>query len=574
MLMIMNNLDRRVAQYPHELVTYGGNGSVFSNWAQYHLVMFYLSEMGTDQTLALYSGHPMGLFPSHADAPRLVITNGMMIPNYSTRDMYERLFALGCTQYGQMTAGSFCYIGPQGIVHGTTLTIKNAARKYLGKESMEGVVYVSAGLGGMSGAQPKASTICGAIGVIAEIDPAALYKRHEQGWVNEVATSCEECITMIREARTNKRAVSIGFLGNVITLWEALADLAEEGEVLVDLGSDQTSLHNPHHGGYYPVELSFDESREMMHHDPDQFKQLVSSSLQRHATAIGRLCNKGMRFWDYGNSFLLEAGRAGADVWVNPENQNQGFKYPTYVQDIMGDIFSLGFGPFRWVCASNQEQDLVLTDEIAQEELQKCVGSSSNEVIQQLKDNILWISKAHENEMVVGSQSRILYAHCDARRNIALEFNKAIKQGRLKGPVVLSRDHHDVSGTDSPFRETSNITDGSMFTADMAVQNCIGDACRGATWVALHNGGGCGWGEVMNGGFGLVLDGTDDAARRAAGMLGWDVQNGVCRRSWSGNANAVAQIQAEMDSNPRLKVTLPNNADQGLVETAFKSVQG
>jgi len=564
-LMIMNNLDDRVAQFPDELVTYGGNGSVFSNWAQYHLTMMYLSEMTNEQTLTMYSGHPQGLFPSQPDAPRVVVTNGMMIPNYSTREIYEKLFALGVTQYGQMTAGSYCYIGPQGIVHGTTITILNAGRKYLGKEDMTGVVYVTAGLGGMSGAQPKAGTICGAIAVIAEVDEAALRKRHAQGWLQVVATDVEECLQAIRDAKLAGSSVSIGYLGNVVTLWEALADAADGGEMLVDLGSDQTSLHNPFNGGYYPVQVPFEEARRIMVEEPERFKCLVEETLRRHVTAVNRLADKGMRFWDYGNAFLLEASRAGADILK--ENEAEGYKYPTYVQDIMGDIFSLGFGPYRWVCTSGKSSDLQETDKIAAEVIREVMVDAPPRVAAQLRDNLLWIEKANENDMVVGSQARILYADCEARTKIAVAMNHAVSSGRVTGPVVISRDHHDVSGTDSPYRETSNVYDGSQWTGDMAVQNCIGDSFRGATWVSIHNGGGVGWGEVTNGGFGMVLDGSEDATRRAQLMLGWDVNNGVCRRAWARNDNAEFAIRREMERNPQLKVTLPNHTDAELLKS-------
>ncbi|KAF0690313.1 Aste57867_18294 [Aphanomyces stellatus] len=573
-MMIMNNLDKAIAQFPAHLITYGGNGSVFSNWGQYRLVMQYLSQMTEDQTLVLYSGHPLGLFPSSPDAPRVIVTNGMMIPNYSTREMYDKLYALGNTQYGQMTAGSYCYIGPQGIVHGTTITVMNAARKYLHREDMKGVVYVSSGLGGMSGAQPKAGVIAGMISVTAEVDLAAITKRHAQGWVNEIATTLPQCLDMIRAARASQRTVSIAYHGNVVDLWEALADAADAGEHLVELGSDQTSLHNPYNGGYYPVQIGFDDALKMMASDPTTFKQLVQESLLRHVSAINRLTAKGMFFWDYGNSFLLEASRAGADIYKTPSNVEEGFKYPTYVQDIMGDIFSLGFGPFRWVCSSGKPEDLRKTDRIAGRILTEYLATAPPRVAAQLRDNIRWIEAAEDNKMVVGTQARILYADRFARQSIAAAFNHAIAAGEISAPVVLSRDHHDVSGTDSPFRETSNVTDGSMFTADMAIHNVIGDAFRGASWVSIHNGGGCGWGEVTNGGFGHVLDGSKAAGDKAANMLNWDVNNGVSRRAWGRNDNAIFAIQREMEVNPLLKVTLPQATDAALVKSvcaaAFK----
>jgi urocanate hydratase len=557
-----------VAQFPHHLVTYGGNGSVFQNWAQYHLVMHYLSQMTEEQTLVMYSGHPMGLFPSLRAAPRVIITNGMVIPNYSSRAMYDKLYAMGNSQYGQMTAGSYCYIGPQGIVHGTTITVLNAARKYLGREDLSGVVYVSSGLGGMSGAQPKAGVISGAISVTAEVDKSAVVKRHEQGWVDEVVDNLDACVARIRSAKKEKRAVSIAFHGNIVALWERLAEEAEKAadgeELLVELGSDQTSLHNPYNGGYYPVQLSFDEAQRVMSENPDEFKRLVQESLRRHVDAINRLTAHGMRFWDYGNSFLLEAKRAGADVLLSSsagvdadDDTSAGafaFKYPSYVQDIMGDIFSLGFGPFRWVCSSGSIDDLRTTDQIAARVLRELLAENPPaRVAAQLRDNLRWIESAEENQLVVGSQARILYADRMGRQRIAQEFNAAIARGDLSAPVILSRDHHDVSGTDSPFRETSNVQDGSMFTADMAVHNVIGDAARGATWVAIHNGGGVGWGEVMNGGFGMVLDGSDEAGGKAASMLAWDVNNGVARRAWARNENANLAIRREMEQNPMVR---------------------
>uniref|UniRef100_A0A7S4IV05 urocanate hydratase n=1 Tax=Vannella robusta TaxID=1487602 RepID=A0A7S4IV05_9EUKA len=568
MLMIHNNLDPKVAQFPHELITYGGNGSVFQNWAQYLLTMKYLSQMNQEQTLIMASGHPQGLFPSHETSPRLVITNGMVIPNYSSKEDYDRMHALGVTMYGQMTAGSYCYIGPQGIVHGTTLTVLNAARKYLDKEDMSGIVFLTSGLGGMSGAQPKAATICGAVGVIAEVSEAALDKRLEQGWVKEKISSLDECVSRMREAKKNKESTSIGYFGNIVELWEELARIAEEtGEVIVDLGSDQTSCHNPFNGGYYPVQLSFEESNRMMTEDPEQFKKLVQESLRRQIKAINILSKKGLRFWDYGNSFLLEAGRAGADVM---KEGGKGFTYPSYVEDIMGDIFSLGFGPFRWVCTSGKEEDLDMTDQIAGDVIEEIAVNASTESKLQYKDNLLWIRSAKKNQMVVGSQARILYSDAVGRNAIAQAFNKAVKEGKISAPVVISRDHHDVSGTDSPYRETSNITDGSMFCADMAVQNCIGDAIRGATWVAIHNGGGVGFGEAINGGFGLVLDGSEQAENAARSMLFWDVNNGVARRAWGRNQNALSTIKRAMEQEPRLAVTIPELADDDVIASAFE----
>ncbi|EKG02585.1 2-aminoethylphosphonate:pyruvateaminotransferase- likeprotein,putative [Trypanosoma cruzi] len=558
MMMIMNNLDNRVAMFPHELITYGGNGGVFNNWAQFCLTMKYLCEMTDHQTLALYSGHPLGLFPSHPDAPRAVITNGMMVPNYSTREQYDRLYAMGCTQYGQMTAGSFCYIGPQGIVHGTTITFRNAGRKYLGVEDLAGKVVLTSGLGGMSGAQGKAGVICGAVVVVAEVDPSALYKRKGQGWLMEVETDVEALLRRVRAASAAKEAVSIGFLGNVVTVWERLV---KEKDEIVHLGSDQTSCHNPFNGGYYPVQLTFEESKKMMVEDPAKFKELVQESLRRQVAAINEMSARGLRFWDYGNSFLLEASRAGAEVWT-PDDKVRSinrFRYPSYVQDIMGDIFALGFGPFRWVCTSCLPEDLELTDRIATETLEKLMKDASTKSQKQISDNLLWIKQAGENKLVVGSQARILYADCEGRQTIAKNFNDAVRDGRLKGPVVLSRDHHDVSGTDSPFRETSDLYDGSSLTADMAVQNVIGDAFRGATWVSLHNGGGTGWGEATNGGFCLVLDGSADAERRAKLMLLWDVLNGVTRRAWSGNACGHEAMLRAVSRVEGLHVTVPQH---------------
>lgn len=560
-LMIQNNLDPSVAQYPHQLTTYGGNGCVFSNWAQYHLVMKYLSEMEEDQTLVMYSGHPLGLFPSHKDAPRLIITNGMMIPNYSSKEIYEKLYAMGCTMYGQMTAGSYCYIGSQGIVHGTTITILNAGRKYLHTEDLHGKVLVTSGLGGMSGAQPKAGLIAGCISVTAEVCEAALMKRYRQGWVKEITRTVGETIERIKAAREAKEATSIAYLGNIVELWEALAEHTED---LVDLGSDQTSLHDPYGGGYFPVQVTYEEGKRLITEDPERFKALVQESLRRQVLAINVLTRRGMRFWDYGNSFLLEASRAGADIWKDDDHLE--FRYPSYVQDIMGDIFSLGFGPFRWVCTSGLPSDLATTDSIAQAVLQSAISDSStpSSTRFQYADNLKWIESAGANNLVIGSQARILYSDTLGRVEIARQFNKAVADGRITAPVVVSRDHHDVSGTDSPYRETSNVTDGSMFTADMAVQNVIGDAFRGATWVAIHNGGGVGWGEVINGGFGLVLDGTEDAERRAALMLEWDTVNGISRRSWSGNSFAEESIQRLMTLNPKLRVTVPSHVDSTL----------
>eukprot|EP01114_Cavostelium_apophysatum_P015656 TRINITY_DN4313_c0_g1_i1.p1 TRINITY_DN4313_c0_g1~~TRINITY_DN4313_c0_g1_i1.p1 ORF type:complete len:696 (-),score=166.13 TRINITY_DN4313_c0_g1_i1:1-2088(-) len=568
MLMIQNNLDPRVAQFPHELITYGGNGSVLSNWAQYHLLMKYLSEMEEDQTLVMYSGHPLGLFPSHKDAPRVVITNGMVIPNYSTPLDYSKMYAQGVSMYGQMTAGSYCYIGPQGIVHGTTITVLNAGRKYLQTEDLRGKVLVTSGLGGMSGAQPKAGDICGCITVVAEINPAALNKRHEQGWVKEKAETLADCLRRMKEARRNKEVTSIAYLGNIVDLWEALA---KEEELLVDLGSDQTSLHNPYNGGYYPAGISFQEANALMASDPSKFEEAVNASLRRHVDAVNKLAARGMKFWDYGNSFLLQASRAKADVMAE---DGISFKYPSYVQDIMGDIFSLGFGPFRWVCTSGLEKDLQTTDRLAAETIRKLAETSRlEESKKQYADNLYWITKAEENRLVVGSQARILYSDARGRSAIASAFNKAVLSGELSAPVVISRDHHDVSGTDSPYRETSNIYDGSQFTADMAVQNFVGDAFRGATWVSLHNGGGVGWGEVINGGFGMVLDGSEDAQRRLEMMLKWDVLNGVSRRAWSKNQNALDTIRDAMRDDPKLLITIPNIADEQVINKALQEVK-
>ena len=561
MLMIQNNLDHAVAQHPHELITYGGNGAVFQNWAQYRLVMQYLANMTEEQTLVMYSGHPMGLFPSHKDAPRVIVTNGMMIPNYSKPDDWERFNAMGVTQYGQMTAGSYMYIGPQGIVHGTTITVLNASRKQGGTPA--GKLFITAGLGGMSGAQPKAGNIAGVVSITAEINPSATDKRHSQGWVDEVYSDLDELFAKVNEARANKVARSFAYQGNVVDLWE----YAAEHNIQVDLGSDQTSLHNPFAGGYYPVGYSFEESKEMMAEQPEKFKDAVYASLRRHVAAVNKLTAKGMYFFDYGNAFLLESSRAGADIL----NADGKFRYPSYVQDIMGPMyFDYGFGPFRWVCTSGKEEDLAVTDEIACNVLEEIAKNSPVEIQQQMRDNIQWIKGARANKLVVGSQARILYADCEGRTKIAAEFNKAIADGRLSAPVVLGRDHHDVSGTDSPFRETSNIYDGSSFTADMAIHNVIGDGFRGATWVSIHNGGGVGWGEVINGGFGMVLDGSDDADRRLHCMLHWDVNNGIARRSWARNEPAMFAIRRAMEVEPRLKVTMPNFADDNLINDIIK----
>ncbi|MBN3301665.1 HUTU hydratase, partial [Amia calva] len=642
MLMIMNNLDPAVAQFPQELVTYGGNGQVFSNWAQFWLVLQYLSEMTEEQTLVMYSGHPLGLFPSPPTAPRLVITNGMVIPNYSSREEYEKMFALGVTLYGQMTAGSYCYIGPQGIVHGTLLTVLNAGRRYLGSGELGGRVLVTAGLGGMSGAQAKAAVIAGCVGVIAEVDEVPLRKRQEQGWLMEVTSDLDHCMSRISrlrssaaapvpaaaapaqysvkpsspkdrvshrgrlntaqhllrgyvtlqcahyklneprysesvclcvrvEARRDKEALSLGYHGNVVDLWERLLQEYERsGERLVDLGSDQTSCHNPYSGGYYPAQLSLQSAQELMHSDPARFRSLVQESLRRQVAAINKLAEAGMFFWDYGNAFLLEAQRAGADVEKHGAGKTE-FRYPSYIQHIMGDIFSLGFGPFRWVCTSGDPRDLALTDDITAAVLEGISTTVSERVRQQYNDNIRWIRQAARHNMVVGSQARILYSDQRGRVAIAEAFNQAIRQGRIGAPVVISRDHHDVSGTDSPFRETSNISDGSAFCADMAVQNFVGDAFRGATWVALHNGGGVGWGEVINGGFGLVLDGSEEAGRRARTMLNWDVSNGVARRCWAGNGHALDTVRRSMAEEAGLRVTLPHSVqDDSLLDTALR----
>ena len=572
MAMIQNNLDPRVAQHPHELIIYGGNGACFQNWAQYRLAMQYLATMTDEQTLAMYSGLPMGLFPSHKDAPRVVVTNGMVIPNYSSQDDWERFNALGVSQYGQMTAGSYMYIGPQGIVHGTTITVMNAARKQLKvknlpgtRENMRGMLFVTAGLGGMSGAQPKAGNIAGVVSVVAEINPLAARKRYDQGWVDELHDDLDELIPRIRRAVDGKEIVSMAYVGNIVDLWERLAD---EG-IHVDLGSDQTSLHNPWAGGYYPVGLTLEESKVMMAEEPEKFKDAVQASLRRHVAAINRLTAGGMYFFDYGNAFLLESSRAGADI-LKPDGS---FRYPSYVQDIMGPLyFDYGFGPFRWVCMSEKPEDLAKSDELAVKVLTEVSKEAPEEIRGQMQDNIHWIEEAGRNNLVVGSQARILYADCEGRTKIALAFNEAIRKGEISAPIVLGRDHHDVSGTDSPFRETSNIYDGSQFTADMAIQNVIGDGFRGATWVSIHNGGGVGWGEVINGGFGMVIDGSEDSDRHIRQMLFWDVNNGIARRSWARNEGAGNAIRREMDRTPGLKVTLPNIADDKLVNKAIEEL--
>ena len=556
MLMIQNNLDHAVAQHPHELITYGGNGAVFQNWAQYRLVMQYLSEMTNEQTLVMYSGHPLGLFPSHKDAPRVVVTNGMMIPNYSQPDDWEKFNALGVTQYGQMTAGSYMYIGPQGIVHGTTITVLNGFRK-IGK-SPKGGLFVTSGLGGMSGAQPKAGNIAGCITVCAEVNQKATQTRHSQGWVDEVISDLNLLGERVKTAIEHQESVSIAYDGNVVDVWEYFDD----ENIHIDLGSDQTSLHNPWAGGYYPVGLSYEAANRMIAQDPEQFKKEVKRSLKRHAAAVNKHTAKGTYFFDYGNAFLLEASRAGANVMAA---NGIDFKYPSYVQDIMGPMcFDFGFGPFRWVCATGKPEDLKKTDEIACTVLENMIKNAPEEIQQQMQDNITWIQGAQENKLVVGSQARILYADAEGRTKIASAFNKAIANGSI-GPVILGRDHHDVSGTDSPYRETSNIYDGSRFTADMAIQNVIGDSFRGATWVSIHNGGGVGWGEVINGGFGMVLDGTKDAQRRLESMLFWDVNNGIARRGWARNEEAIFAIKREMERSPKLKVTLPNFVDESLL---------
>ena len=565
MLMINNNLDKAVAQHPHELITYGGNGAVFQNWAQYRLTMKYLSEMTDEQTLVMYSGHPMGLFPSHKDAPRVIVTNGMVIPNYSKQDDWERFNALGVSQYGQMTAGSYMYIGPQGIVHGTTITVMNAGRKQLkpGETDLRGKLFVSSGLGGMSGAQPKAGVISGVVSVIAEINPKAAEKRHAQGWVDEIHKDLDELIPRIRKACADKEVVSLAYEGNIVDLWERLV----EEDIHVDLGSDQTSLHNPWAGGYYPVGYNYEESNRMMAEEPERFHEAVRASLRRQIAAINKLADKGMYFFDYGNAFLLESSRAGADV-MRPDGR---FRYPSYVQDIMGPMFfDYGFGPFRWVCTSGKPEDLATTDRIAAEVLEEIRKNAPAEICGQLDDNIHWIKEAGKNHLVVGSQARILYADSEGRIKIAKAFNDAIARGEISAPIVLGRDHHDVSGTDSPYRETSNIYDGSAFTADMAIQNVIGDSFRGATWVSIHNGGGVGWGEVINGGFGMVIDGSPESERRLKSMLLWDVNNGIARRSWARNEGAIHAIQREMERTPGLKVTMPNIADDALISEIIK----
>lgn len=572
MAMIQNNLDPRVAQHPHELIIYGGNGAIFQNWAQYRLTMKYLAEMTDEQTLSMYSGHPMGLFPSHKDAPRVVVTNGMVIPNYSKQDDWERFNALGVSQYGQMTAGSYMYIGPQGIVHGTTITVMNAARKQLKakgiagtRENMKGMLFVTAGLGGMSGAQPKAGNIAGVVSVTAEINPLAARKRYDQGWVDELHENLDELIPRVRKAMENKETVSLAYVGNVVDLWERLA--AEN--IPVDLGSDQTSLHNPWAGGYYPVGQTFEESVKMMAEEPERFREAVRASLRRHVAAINELAAKGMYFFDYGNAFLLESSRAGADIL----KADGSFRYPSYVQDIMGPLyFDYGFGPFRWVCMSERPEDLAKSDEIAVNILKKELETAPEEIQGQLNDNIHWIEEAGRNHLVVGSQARILYADCEGRTKIALAFNEAIRKGEISAPIVLGRDHHDVSGTDSPFRETSNIYDGSRFTADMAIQNVIGDGFRGATWVSIHNGGGVGWGEVINGGFGMVIDGSADSDRHITRMLFWDVNNGIARRSWARNEGAEHAIMREMERTPELTVTVANHTDENIVRKAIEEL--
>ena len=569
MAMIQNNLDPRVAQHPHELIIYGGNGAIFQNWAQYRLTMKYLSEMTDEQTLSMYSGLPMGLFPSHRDAPRVVVTNGMVIPNYSSKDDYERYNALGVSQYGQMTAGSYMYIGPQGIVHGTTITVMNAARRQLkaagregSRENMKGMLFVTAGLGGMSGAQPKAGNIAGVVSVTAEINPLAARKRYDQGWVDELHDDLDELLPRIRKACSGREVVSLAYVGNVVDLWERLA---AEG-VKVDMGSDQTSLHNPWAGGYYPVGYSFEESKRMMSEEPEKFKAAVQASLRRHVAAINKLTANGMYFFDYGNAFLLESSRAGADVM----REDGRFRYPSYVEDIMGPLyFDYGFGPFRWVCMSQNPEDLAKSDALAVKVLRELSKDAPDEIRDQMQDNIHWIEEAGINHLVVGSQARILYADCMGRTQIALAFNEAIRSGEITAPIVLGRDHHDVSGTDSPFRETANIYDGSRYTADMAIQNVIGDSFRGATWVSIHNGGGVGWGEVINGGFGMVIDGSEDSARHIREMLFWDVNNGIARRSWARNEGALHSILREMDRSPQLRVTVPVIADDELIQKAL-----
>lgn len=567
MLMIQNNLNPAVAQHPHELIVYGGNGAAFQNWAQYLLTMKYLSEMTDEQTLVMYSGHPLGLFPSHKNAPRVVVTNGMVIPNYSKPDDWERMNALGVSQYGQMTAGSYMYIGPQGIVHGTTITVLNAARMQMkkepGRKDIHGMLFVSSGLGGMSGAQPKAGNIAGVVSVVAEINPKAAQKRYDQGWVDELHSDLNELIPAIRKAVEERKTVSMAYVGNVVDLWERLA----EENIKVDLGSDQTSLHNPWAGGYYPVDMTFEESKQMMAENPELFRERVQASLRRQVAAINKLTERGMYFFDYGNAFLLQSERAGADIMA----ADGKFRYPSYVQDIMGPMFfDYGFGPFRWVCTSGKPEDLAVTDRLAVEVLEEICKTAPEEIQHQMEDNIHWIKEAGRNHLVVGSQARILYADAEGRAKIALAFNEAIKKGEITRPVVLGRDHHDVSGTDSPFRETSNIYDGSQFCADMAVQNVIGDSFRGATWVSIHNGGGVGWGEVINGGFGMTIDGGEDSARHIREMLFWDVNNGIARRSWARNEGSIHSIEREMARTPNLKVTMPNFVDDEIIDNAVK----
>ena len=566
MLMIQNNLDKAVAQHPHELITYGGNGAVFQNWAQYRLTMKYLSQMTDSQTLVMYSGHPLGLFPSHPDAPRVVVTNGMVIPNYSKPDDWERMNAMGVSQYGQMTAGSYMYIGPQGIVHGTTITVMNAARKRYkeGQPDARGMLFISSGLGGMSGAQPKAGNISQVVSVVAEINPKAAEKRHSQGWVDELHYSLDELVVRVRSAVAAKEVVSLAYVGNVVDLWERLAD----ENIAVDLGSDQTSLHNPWAGGYYPVGYSYEESNRMMAEEPERFREAVQQSLRRQVAAINKLTARGMYFFDYGNAFLLESSRAGADIMAE---DGVKFRYPSYVQDIMGPMFfDYGFGPFRWVCTSGKAADLEATDRIAAEVLREIAKTAPEDIVGQLEDNIHWIVEAGKNRLVVGSQARILYADCQGRMKIAQAFNRAIASGEISAPIVLGRDHHDVSGTDSPYRETSNIYDGSNLTADMAVHNVIGDSFRGATWVSIHNGGGVGWGEVINGGFGMVIDGSDESDRHIREMLLWDVNNGIARRSWARNKGAIDAIRRQMEVTPELQVTLPNFADENLIKKSLQ----
>ncbi len=566
MLMIQNNLDKAVAQHPHELITYGGNGAVFQNWAQYRLTMKYLSQMTDCQTLVMYSGHPLGLFPSHPDAPRVVVTNGMVIPNYSKPDDWERMNAMGVSQYGQMTAGSYMYIGPQGIVHGTTITVMNAARKRYkeGQTDARGMLFISSGLGGMSGAQPKAGNISQVVSVVAEINPKAAEKRHSQGWVDELHYSLDELVVRVRSAVAAKEVVSLAYVGNVVDLWERLAD----ENIAVDLGSDQTSLHNPWAGGYYPVGYSYEESNRMMAEEPERFREAVQQSLRRQVAAINKLTARGMYFFDYGNAFLLESSRAGADIMAE---DGVKFRYPSYVQDIMGPMFfDYGFGPFRWVCTSGRAADLEATDRIAADVLREIAKTAPEDIVGQLEDNIHWIVEAGKNRLVVGSQARILYADCQGRMKIAQAFNRAIASGEISAPIVLGRDHHDVSGTDSPYRETSNIYDGSNLTADMAVHNVIGDSFRGATWVSIHNGGGVGWGEVINGGFGMVIDGSDQSDRHIREMLLWDVNNGIARRSWARNKGAIDAIRRQMEATPELQVTLPNFADENLIKKSLQ----